>query len=48
MTYDKTVNEDDVETIDSDKDMFAKNSILIAANKISDKYKKSDEDKYAK
>ena len=52
MTYEKTVNEDDVETIDynndSDKDMFAKNSIVIAANKISDKYKKSDEDKYAK
>ena len=52
MTYEKTVNEDDVETIDynndSDKDMFAKNSIVIAANKISDKYKKCDEDKYAK
>ena len=52
MTYEKTVNEDDVETIDynndSDKDMFAKNSIVIAANKISDKYKKCDEDKYVK
>ena len=38
------VDEADVETIDykddSDEDMFAKGSIVIAANKIFDKYKK--------
>ena len=46
------VDEEDVETIDynndSDEDMFAKDRIVIEANKILDKYKKSDEDKYAK
>ena len=38
------VDEADIETIDyndgSDKDMFARESIVIAANKIVDRYKK--------